>query len=123
MCCNVVCLHGRRIDRTLAVGNTAEAARRPVCGRLGRGFCLRHLDSRRGRFLCSFVENNPGSEAQVPVAQEFVPVLSPTRVAEIILNGLAAGREEIIAPWQLRLVFLASRLFPSITGRQMRGKA
>ena len=57
------------------------------------------------------------------MAQEFVPVLSPTRVAEIILNGLAAGQEEIIAPWQLRLVFLASRLFPSITRRQMRGKA
>lgn len=65
-------------------------------------------------------ENNPGSESHVPSAQAFVPVLSPSRVADTILDGLAAGREEIIAPWQLRLVFLASRLFPSVTRRQMR---
>ena len=66
-------------------------------------------------------ENNPGSEAHVPNAQAFVPVLSTSRAAEAILDGLAAGREEIVAPWQLRLTFLASRLFPSLTRRQMRG--
>lgn len=67
--------------------------------------------------------NNPGSEAHVPGAQAFVPVLSPGQVAEAILNGLAAGHEEIITPWQLRLTFLANRLFPAITRRQMRSAA
>jgi short-subunit dehydrogenase len=65
-------------------------------------------------------DNNPGSEAHVPNAQAFVPVLTASQVAEAILDGLASGREEIIAPWQLRLTFLASRLFPSITRWQMR---
>jgi short-subunit dehydrogenase len=64
--------------------------------------------------------NNPGSEENVPTAQAFVPVLTPEQVAEAILDGLAAEREEIIAPWQLQLTFLASRLFPGITRRQMR---
>lgn len=65
-------------------------------------------------------ENNPGSEGHVPKAQTFVPVLSPSRVADIILDGLAAGHEEIVAPWQLRLIFLASRLFPAVARRQLR---
>jgi short-subunit dehydrogenase len=65
-------------------------------------------------------ENNPGSESHVPTAQAFVPVLSPRQVADAILDGVAAGREEIIAPWQLRLTFLANRLFPSVARRQMR---
>lgn len=60
-------------------------------------------------------ENNPGSEARVPTAQAIVPVLSPGQVAAAILDGVAAGREEIIAPWQLQATFLASRLFPSAT--------
>lgn len=66
-------------------------------------------------------ENNPGSEERVPSAQSFVPVLSPSQVADAILDGLAAEREEIIAPWQLRLTFFASRLFPSASRRRMRG--
>jgi short-subunit dehydrogenase len=65
-------------------------------------------------------ENNPGNEGQVPKAQSIVPVLSPSQVADAILDGVAAGREEIVAPWQLRLIFFASRLFPSISRRQMR---
>lgn len=64
--------------------------------------------------------NNPGSEANVPTAQAFVPVLTSEQVAVAIVDGLAAEREEIIAPWQLQLTFLASRLFPSLTRRQMR---
>ena len=56
----------------------------------------------------------------MPTAQAFVPVLGTDRVADAILDGLAAEREEIIAPWQLRLIFLASRLFPSIARRQLR---
>jgi len=65
-------------------------------------------------------ENNPGSEGQVPKAQSIVPVLSPTQVANAILDGVAAERDEIIYPWQLRMVFFASRLFPSIARRQLR---
>jgi len=34
-------------------------------------------------------ENNPGSESRVPSAQAFVPVLSPGRVADIIVDGWA----------------------------------
>jgi len=64
-------------------------------------------------------ENNPGSETQVPAAQAAVPVLSPAQVAEAILDGVAAGREEIVAPWQLRAFFLANRLFPATTRRVM----
>lgn len=66
-------------------------------------------------------EHNPGSESQVPRAQAAVPVLSPAQVAEAILDGVAAGREEIVAPWQLRAFFLANRLFPSVTRRVLRG--
>ncbi len=66
-------------------------------------------------------ENNPGSESHVPAAQRAVPVLSPAQVAEAILDGVAAGREEIVAPWQLRAFFLANRLFPKITRRVMCG--
>jgi short-subunit dehydrogenase len=76
--------------------------------------------------MCTFAkvsseywQNNPGSESNVPTAQAFVPVLRPDQVAAAILDGLAAEQEEIIAPWQRRLTFLASRLFPSITRRQM----
>jgi uncharacterized protein len=58
-------------------------------------------------------KNNPGSEARVPYVQTLVPMLSASQVADIILDGLAAKREEIIAPWQLRMFFLADRLFPS----------
>jgi short-subunit dehydrogenase len=68
-------------------------------------------------------QNNPGSEANVPAAQAFVPVLSSEQVADAILDGLAAEREEIIAPWQLKLTFHASRLFPSIARWQMRRAA
>ena len=64
-------------------------------------------------------KNNPGSEERVPVAQTSVPILSPQQVAETILDGVAAGREEIVAPWQLRLKFFANRLFPSIVRREM----
>jgi short-subunit dehydrogenase len=65
-------------------------------------------------------ENNRGSEARVPYVQTLVPVLSPNQVADAILDGLAAEREEIIAPWHLRMFFLADRLFPSVVRRQMR---
>jgi len=78
--------------------------------------------------MCTFAkvsseywENNPGSEGHVPRAQAIVPVLSPGQVADAILDGLAADREEIVEPWQLRMTFLAQRLFPSLTRRQMRG--
>lgn len=64
-------------------------------------------------------KNNPGSEERVPVAQTSVPILSPQQVAEAILDGVAEGREEIVAPWQLRMKFLANRLFPSIVRREM----
>ena len=66
-------------------------------------------------------ENNPGSETHVPRAQSAVPVLSPTQVAEAILDGVEAGREEIVTPWQLRAFFLANRLFPATTRRVMCG--
>lgn len=66
-------------------------------------------------------ENNPGSETHVPRAQAAVPVLSPAQVAEAILDGVAAGREEIVTPWQLRAFFLANRLFPTVTRRVMLG--
>lgn len=69
-----------------------------------------------------FWENNPGSEAQVPSAQSFVPVLSSSQVAEAIVDGVAAGREEIVGPLQLRFLFFASQLFPSIARWQMRRK-
>jgi len=78
--------------------------------------------------MCTFAKvsseywaNNPGSEENVPTAQAIVPVLSPEQVSSAILDGLAAEREEIIEPWQLRLTFLAGRLFPGITRRQMGG--
>ncbi len=65
-------------------------------------------------------ENNPGSETNVPKAQSWVPVLSPESAAKKILDGIEAGREEIISPWQLRAAFLMGRLFPSITRSLMR---
>jgi len=67
-------------------------------------------------------ENNPGSEAHIPPVQRMVPVLSPSQVADAILDGLAAEREEIVAPWQLRMFFLADRLFPATVRWQMRSK-
>lgn len=66
--------------------------------------------------------NNPGSEDHVPYVQRMVPVLTPSQAADAILDGLAAEREEIILPWQLRMFFLADRLFPSMVRRQMRRK-
>lgn len=66
--------------------------------------------------------NNPGSEEHIPPVQKMVPVLSPSEVANSILDGLAAEREEIIAPWQLRMFFFADRLFPSMVRWQMRRK-
>lgn len=67
-------------------------------------------------------QNNPGSDAHVPKAQSMVPVLSAEKAANLILDGLVAEREEIIAPWQLRLFFLSGRLFPATTRRFMRVK-
>lgn len=86
------------------------------------GTGVRASEATFAKVSSEYWDNNPGSEAQVPSAQAFVPVLSPTQVAEMILDGVAAEREEIIAPWQLRLVFLAGRLFPSITRQQLRQK-
>jgi short-subunit dehydrogenase len=65
-------------------------------------------------------ENNPGSETNVPKAQAWVPVLSPDAAAKAILDGIEAGQEEIISPWQLRVAFLMSRLFPSLSRSLMR---
>jgi len=65
-------------------------------------------------------EHNPGSETNIPKMQAMVPVLSPAQVADAILDGLAAGHEEIVSPWQLRLTFLANRLFPATTRWLMR---
>lgn len=65
-------------------------------------------------------ENNPGSEAHVPTLQSWIPVLTPMQVAEAILDGVAAGDEEIVAPWQLRVGFHLNRLFPATTRRLMR---
>ena len=68
----------------------------------------------------AYWENNPGSEAHVPYVQSMVPVLTPAEVADIVLDGLAAEQTEIIAPWQLRMFFLADRLCPSIVRWQIR---
>lgn len=68
----------------------------------------------------AYWENNPGSETNVPKAQTWIPVLTPERAATKILDGIQAGHEEIISPWQLRVAFLLNRLFPSITRSLMR---
>jgi len=68
----------------------------------------------------NYWENNPGSETNVPKAQTWIPVLSPEAAARAILDGIEAGREEIISPWQLQVAFLMSRLFPALTRSLMR---
>jgi len=68
----------------------------------------------------AYWENNPGSETNVPKAQEWIPVLTPEQAASKIIDGLQAGKEEIISPWQLRFAFQLDRLFPSITRSLMR---
>lgn len=65
-------------------------------------------------------ENNPGSETNVPKAQSWIPVLSPDLAARAILDGIKAGQEEIVSPWQLRVAFLMNRLFPSLSRSLMR---
>lgn len=68
----------------------------------------------------AYWENNPGSETNVPKAQAWIPVLTPEVAAREIINGIQAGKEEIISPWQLRAAFLLNRLFPSLTRSLMR---
>jgi uncharacterized protein len=65
-------------------------------------------------------ENNPGSETNVPKLQARIPVLTPELAAKAILDGIEAGQEEIISPWQLRFAFLINRLFPSLSRSLMR---
>lgn len=65
--------------------------------------------------------NNPDSESRVPRVQSLVPVLSSADAARALLDGLAAGRESIVAPWQLRLFFLANHIAPSIVRSRMCG--
>lgn len=68
----------------------------------------------------NYWDNNPGSETNVPKAQAWIPVLTPDLAAEAIVDGVEAGQEEIISPWQLRFAFLMNRLFPSLTRMLMR---
>jgi uncharacterized protein len=65
-------------------------------------------------------EHNPGSETKMPKAQAWVPALSPDRAAKAILDGIEAGHEEVISPWQLRIAFLIDRLFPTASRSIMR---
>lgn len=65
-------------------------------------------------------KNNPGSETNVPKLQSWIPVLTPEVAARAILDGIEAGEEEIISPWQLRFAFLLDRLFPSVSRSLMR---
>lgn len=65
-------------------------------------------------------ENNPGSETNVPKLQTWIPVLSSDQAANLIVDGMESGREEVVAPWQLRVAIFSSRVFPALTRSAIR---
>jgi uncharacterized protein len=57
-------------------------------------------------------DHNPGSEARVPQAQASIPVLTPEQAAAEIISGIQNNREEILAPFMLKMILLLNTWFP-----------
>lgn len=68
----------------------------------------------------SFWKNNPGSEERLPAAQKLIPVISTGKAAKAIVNGVAKGRQDITAPFMVRVILFLTWLTPPITKIIMR---
>ena len=60
----------------------------------------------------AYWDHNTGSEERVPKAQASIPVLSPEQAAAEIIQGIQNNREEIVAPFMLKMVLTLNTLFP-----------
>jgi len=63
----------------------------------------------------SFWQNNPGSEQRLPIAQKLIPVISTEQAAQAIVKGVAKGRQDITAPFMVRIILFLNWLTPPIT--------
>jgi uncharacterized protein len=62
----------------------------------------------------SYWEHNPGSEEKVPGAQALIPVITPAKAAQAILNGVKKGNKHIYAPSIIAVFNLLIQFTPFI---------
>ena len=63
----------------------------------------------------TFWTNNPGSEQRLPLAQKLIPIISTEQAASTIVNGVEKGRQDITAPFMIRILLFLNWLTPPIT--------
>jgi short-subunit dehydrogenase len=62
-----------------------------------------------------FWDHNPGSEERLPLAQKFIPIISPAKAAQSIIKGVIKGKQRISAPFMTKVILFFKYLSPSIT--------
>ena len=80
-----------------------------------RGTKVRTMMTAFAKVESDFWANNPGSEEKLPGAQAMIPVLTPERVAKVIVNGIRWNRRNVFAPLMMYVVLGLYYLFPPIT--------
>jgi short-subunit dehydrogenase len=56
--------------------------------------------------------HNPGSKERIPQQAARLPVLSPQRVASLIVSAIEKGSRTVVAPSAFRLLFVLNAMFP-----------
>lgn len=63
----------------------------------------------------SFWEHNPGSEERLPLAQKYIPIITPEKAANVIVDGILKGKKEITAPVMIKVILFLKYLNPFVT--------
>jgi len=63
----------------------------------------------------AYWQHNPGSEQRLPKAQKIIKVISATKAAQTIVNGVAKGKRKISAPFMLKVIEFLNYLNPFMT--------
>jgi len=63
----------------------------------------------------SFWKHNPGSEERLPLAQKFIPIITPGEAAQSIVNGIMHNKRYISSPFMTKVILFLKYFFPYIT--------
>lgn len=61
----------------------------------------------------NYFTTHPGTLDRLPSLARFIPILTPTQVAQTIIRAIQWNQPEVITPWQLRALVLIARFFPT----------
>jgi uncharacterized protein len=68
-----------------------------------------------GTVETAYWEHNPGSRERLPKQAARTKVLSPQKVASLIVSAIEKGARTVVAPTSFRLLFFLNSLFPTQT--------